>query len=86
MALLLNEARRSRVAAMPDVRTAVESTAVRLGGIDVLVNCVGIFDFYRGLAERDEERLDDAFDEIFHVNVKSQLVCVKAAQAELRPI
>jgi NAD(P)-dependent dehydrogenase (short-subunit alcohol dehydrogenase family) len=33
----------------------------------------------------DEERLDDAFDEIFQVNVKSQLVCVKAALAELRP-
>src|SRR5262249_53539696 len=47
-------------------------------------NCVGIFDFYRGLAELDEDRLDDAFDEVFRVNVKSALVCVKAALGELR--
>ncbi len=63
MALLLNDARRSRVAAMELDPAKCER-----------------------LAELDEERLDDAFDEIFQVNVKSQLVCVKAALAELRPI
>ena len=54
------------------------------GGLDVLVNCVGIFDFYRGLADLADDQLDAAFDEMFAVNVKSQLVTVRAALPELR--
>ncbi len=45
---------------------------------------MGIFDFYRGLADLADDQLDAAFDEIFAVNVKSQLVCVRAALPELR--
>jgi NAD(P)-dependent dehydrogenase (short-subunit alcohol dehydrogenase family) len=75
---------RGDATALADARAAVGACAAGLGGIDVLVNCVGIFDFYRGLGELDAERLDDAFDEMFRVNVKSQLVCVKAALDELR--
>lgn len=62
------------------VATAVEA----FGGLDVLVNCVGVFDFYRGVGELDADRIDDAFDEIFRVNVKSQLHSVKAALPALR--
>ncbi len=69
---------------LADARAAVDACVTGLGGIEILVNCVGIFDFYRGLAELDADRLDDAFDEMFRVNVKSQLVCVKAALAALR--
>ena len=54
------------------------------GGLDVLVNCVGIFDFYRGLTDLPDDQLDAAFDEMFAVNVKSQLVTVRAALPELR--
>ena len=67
-----------------DARAAVAAAAVAFGGLDVLVSCVGIFDFYRGLAELDDEQLDDGFDEIFAVNVKSQLVSVRAALPELQ--
>ena len=49
------------------------------GGLDVLVNCVGIFDFYRALDDIDADLLDEAFDEMFSVNVKSP-----AAQREGR--
>ena len=70
--------------ALSDVRAAVRKTVEAFGGLDVLVNCVGIFDFYRGLADIGEDQLDAAFDEIFAVNVKSQLVCVRAALDELR--
>src|SRR5215470_19304460 len=69
---------------LEDARAAVGACVAGLGGIDVLVNCVGIFDFYQGLADVPEDRFDEAFDEVFRVNVKSQLVCVKAALAELR--
>ena len=67
-----------------DARAAVEAAAGSFGGLDVLVNCVGIFDFYRGLADLADDELDAAFDEMFGVNVKSQLVTVRAALPELR--
>jgi NAD(P)-dependent dehydrogenase (short-subunit alcohol dehydrogenase family) len=69
---------------MADARSAVEAVTHSFGGLDVLVNCVGIFDFYRGLADIADDRLDAAFDEMFAVNVKSQLVTVRAALPELR--
>ena len=69
---------------MADARAAVRAVTGSFGGLDVLVNCVGIFDFYRGLSDLGDDQLDAAFDEIFAVNVKSQLVCVRAALPELR--
>ncbi|GAA2621093.1 SDR family NAD(P)-dependent oxidoreductase [Actinomadura fulvescens] len=69
---------------LPQAETAMAAVREALGGLDVLVNCVGIFDFYRGLGDLDAGSLDDAFDETFRVNVKSQLVSVKAALPDLR--
>jgi NAD(P)-dependent dehydrogenase (short-subunit alcohol dehydrogenase family) len=63
---------------------AVAAAVAAFGGLDVLVNCVGVFDFYRGIGEIDADRIDDAFDEIFSVNVKSHLHSVKAALPALR--
>jgi NAD(P)-dependent dehydrogenase (short-subunit alcohol dehydrogenase family) len=63
---------------------AVAAAVAAFGGLDVLVNCVGVFDFYRGLGEIDADRIDDAFDEMFSVNVKSHLHSVKAALPALR--
>jgi NAD(P)-dependent dehydrogenase (short-subunit alcohol dehydrogenase family) len=97
-ALELDEAKATRLAAdLPgcvvsrgdatspaDSRAAVRAACDELGGLDVLVNCVGIFDFHRGLADLDDDQLDAGFDEIFAVNVKSQLVSVRAALPELR--
>jgi phthalate 3,4-cis-dihydrodiol dehydrogenase len=62
------------------VAAAVES----FGGLDVLVNCVGVFDFYRSITDLDADVLDDAFDEIFRINVKSHLHAVKAALPALQ--
>jgi NAD(P)-dependent dehydrogenase (short-subunit alcohol dehydrogenase family) len=75
---------RGDATALADARAAVDATVDAFGGLDVLVNCVGIFDFYRGLADISDDQLDAAFDEMFAVNVKSQLVCVRAALDELR--
>jgi NAD(P)-dependent dehydrogenase (short-subunit alcohol dehydrogenase family) len=63
---------------------AVDAAVSSFGGLDVLVSCVGIFDFYRGLGDLDAGLIDDAFDEMFSVNVKSHLHSVKAALPELR--
>ncbi|TDV56447.1 3-(cis-5,6-dihydroxycyclohexa-1,3-dien-1-yl)propanoate dehydrogenase [Actinophytocola oryzae] len=62
---------------------AVEAAVSAFGGLDVLVNCVGVFDFYLGLSELDTEAIDDGFAEVFSVNVKSCLHSVKAALPEL---
>jgi len=75
---------RGDATSMADTRAAVAAAAGAFGGLDVLVNCVGIFDFYRGLADIDDDQLDAAFDEVFAVNVKSHLVSVRAALPELR--
>lgn len=58
------------------VRVAVD---VFFGGLDTLVNCVGIFDFYRGVQDIPVERIDEAFDEMFRINVLSHIHSVKAA-------
>jgi phthalate 3,4-cis-dihydrodiol dehydrogenase len=63
---------------------AVEAAVEAFGGLDVLVGCVGIFDFYRPLDDIEADDLDAAFDEMFAVNVKSHLHAVKAATAALR--
>lgn len=62
------------------VTTAVEA----FGGLDVLVNCVGVFDFYRSITELDADVLDPAFDEMFRTNVLSHLHSVKAALNHLQ--
>lgn len=63
---------------------AVDAAVEAFGGLDVLVNCVGVFDFYRSIEEIDVDVLDEAFDEIFRVNVRSYLHSVKAALPALR--
>ncbi len=67
-----------------DDRRAVAAAVARDGGLDTLVNCVGVFDFYRGLEDLDDEELEPAFDELYRVNVASQLLSVKAALPPLR--
>ncbi|MEV0074274.1 3-(cis-5,6-dihydroxycyclohexa-1,3-dien-1-yl)propanoate dehydrogenase [Amycolatopsis sp. NPDC050768] len=64
--------------------SAVAAAVAAFGGLDVLVNCVGVFDFYRSIEDLDAEVLDDAFDEMFRTNVKSHLHSVKAALPELK--
>ncbi|CAM3220151.1 3-(cis-5,6-dihydroxycyclohexa-1,3-dien-1-yl)propanoate dehydrogenase [Mycobacterium intermedium] len=58
---------------------AVAATVEAFGGLDTLVNCVGIFDFYKGIADIDADNLDAAFEETFRTNVLSHLHSVKAA-------
>jgi 2,3-dihydroxy-2,3-dihydrophenylpropionate dehydrogenase len=63
---------------------AVAAAVDAFGGLDTLVNCVGVFDFYRGLGDIDADALPGAFDEMFRTNVLSHLQSVKAAIPALR--
>ena len=71
-------------ATSPDDNAAAVAAALDAhGGLDVLVNCVGIFDFYRGIRDLGRDDLLAAFDELFRVNVASQLLGVQAALGPL---
>lgn len=63
---------------------AVAAAVAAFGGLDVLVSCVGIFDYYRSIEDLDAELIDRAFDEIFQPNVRSMLHSVKAALPALK--
>jgi NAD(P)-dependent dehydrogenase (short-subunit alcohol dehydrogenase family) len=63
---------------------AVAAATDAFGGLDVLVSCVGVFDYYRSIEDLDADVIDTAFDEIFAVNVKSMLHSTKAALPALR--
>ncbi|OBJ15753.1 3-(cis-5,6-dihydroxycyclohexa-1,3-dien-1-yl)propanoate dehydrogenase [Mycobacterium colombiense] len=63
---------------------AVAAAVDAFGGLDTLVNCVGVFDFYRGVGDIEADALPDAFDEMFRTNVLSHLQSAKAAIPALR--
>jgi 2,3-dihydroxy-2,3-dihydrophenylpropionate dehydrogenase len=63
---------------------AVKVTVDFYGGLDILVNCVGVFDFYKGIKDINADDLSPAFDEMFRTNVLSHLQSVKAAVPWLR--
>lgn len=63
---------------------AVSAAVDAFGSLDILVNCVGIFDFYRGLSELEPDLIDQAFEEMYSVNVKSHILSVKAALPALK--
>ncbi len=58
---------------------AVAAAVDGFGGLDTLVNCVGVFDFYHGIGDIGAGDLAVAFDEMFRTNVLSHLQSVKAA-------
>ncbi len=63
---------------------AVQAAVEAFGGLDVLVNCVGVFDYYRSITDLAPDLLDSAFDEVFRTNVLSHLQSVRAALPHLQ--
>lgn len=67
-----------------DVRSAADITAAldkvlgRFGKLDCAIGNAGIWDYSTPLDEIDAGQLDDAFDEVFGVNVKGYLHLAKA--------
>lgn len=64
---------------LEDNERAVEETIEAFGKIDVLICCVGLWDYFTSLLDLPKERLSEAFDELYDVNVKSYLLTLKAA-------
>ena len=67
-----------------DNEEVVGACVDRFGGLDVLVNCVGLFDYRTALADIDPDRFDAAFSEAMNVNVRSHLLSVQVAVPHLR--
>jgi NAD(P)-dependent dehydrogenase (short-subunit alcohol dehydrogenase family) len=63
---------------------AVAAAVDAFGGLDTLVHCVGIFDFYQGILDIAADDLPSAFDEMFRTNVLSHLQSIKAAVPALQ--
>jgi NAD(P)-dependent dehydrogenase (short-subunit alcohol dehydrogenase family) len=72
------------VARFVDNEQAVDATVRAFGRLDVFVGNAGIFDVYASVADLDADRLAEAYDELFAVNVKGVLFGAKAALPELR--
>ena len=72
------------VARMADNKRAVAETVRAFGRLDVFVGNAGIFDVYARLAEFDEEKLSQAYEELFGVNVKGVIFGAKASLPELK--
>jgi len=67
-----------------DNSVAIGHAIKAFGRLDTLVTFVGVFDNYTHLIDIPEDRFEDAFLEIYGVNVKSVLLAVRAAEKELR--
>ncbi len=65
-------------------RALVDEACRRWGGVDAAVSFVGVFDHYTRLVDIPEASFEAAFDELFHVNVRSALATARAALPSLR--
>jgi NAD(P)-dependent dehydrogenase (short-subunit alcohol dehydrogenase family) len=62
---------------LADVQAAQAPIAARYGRLDALVSVHGIFDCLVPLREIAPERIDSLFDELFHINVKSNFLLAR---------
>jgi NAD(P)-dependent dehydrogenase (short-subunit alcohol dehydrogenase family) len=68
---------------LEDNEKAVAEVVSTFGQLDILVANAGIFDGFMSLVDFPKEKLSEAFDELFSVNVKSHLLSAKASVPEL---
>jgi NAD(P)-dependent dehydrogenase (short-subunit alcohol dehydrogenase family) len=62
---------------LEDNEKAFSETVDTFGQLDVLICCVGLWDNQAKLKRLPKEKIDEAFDEIFGVNVKSYVLATK---------
>ena len=68
---------------MDDMQEAVTSTVGAFGGLDCVIGNAGIWDYSKRLDDTDAGQLEDAFDELFRVNVLGYITLAKAAIPDL---
>ena len=70
--------------ALSDNQGAVDMTVAAFGRLDVFVGNAAMWDFGRSLADLPADAIDEAFAEVFGLNVRGYLLGAKAALAALR--
>lgn len=68
---------------MDDNVKAVAETVSAFGPLTTVVCVVGVFDYFTEIPQLPKEKISDAFDQLFAVNVKSNIMTVKAALDQL---
>ena len=71
------------VSKLADNAAAVQATLDAFGKLDVFVGNAGITDAFRDFVDLDDEIIEEAYEEIFAVNVKGYIMGAKAA---LKPL
>lgn len=66
------------VRSLQDQKQAADRCVAKFGKIDTLIPNAGIWDYNMSLVDLPEDRIDAAFDEVFHINVKGYIHAVKA--------
>jgi NAD(P)-dependent dehydrogenase (short-subunit alcohol dehydrogenase family) len=69
---------------LADNERSVADVVASFGRLDAFVGNAGLWDFGTSLEDLPADALGDAFDEVFHLNVKGYLLGAKAAIPELR--
>ena len=72
------------VSRIDDNRRAVAETVSAFGRLDTFVGNAGVFDVFASFSDLSDDKLDDACEELFGVNVKGCLFGAKVALPELR--
>jgi 2,3-dihydroxy-2,3-dihydrophenylpropionate dehydrogenase len=71
------------VVSFADNQRAVAETASRFGRLDCFIGNAGIWDYALPLVKIAGDKLGEAFDELFGINVKGYMLGAKAAVPEL---
>lgn len=74
---------RGDVSSYKDNLACVNETISNFGRLDIFVGNAGIYDGSVALVDLPEDRMDQAFDEVFSINVKGYLLGAKAALPHL---
>lgn len=61
------------VRSVDDLRACRDAIVERFGRLDALIGMQGVFDGNVPLADVPSERIDELFDELFHINVKGYI-------------
>ena len=64
-------------------REAAAKCVEQFGKLDCLIPNAGVWDYSQALVDIPEERIEEAFDEMFSINVKGYLLAVKASLSAL---
>ncbi|MGK0221972.1 MAG: cis-2,3-dihydrobiphenyl-2,3-diol dehydrogenase [Limisphaerales bacterium] len=67
------------VRSMQSMQGAVDFALAEFGALDCVIGNAGIWDYSKKLDDTPAESLEDAFDELFHINVLGYITLAKAA-------